>query len=108
LLIAFIIGLAVSKQRDVILLHGAELLMPFIVILLCYASYIIFGWFCARGSCDEHITFSACSSFNNAALGVSLALLHFGSSEILFMALGEIGWALLPWMFKTWLRLVKN
>ncbi len=103
LLIAFIIALAIAKQRDVILLHGTALFVPFIIVLLCYACYIVFGWFCARGPRSEHITFAACSSFNNAALGVSLALLHFGPPEVLFMAVSEIGWALLPWMFRGWL-----
>lgn len=106
LLIAFVIALAVAKQRDVILSNHIGLLVSLVITLICFTAYMLIGWYamwkCAR---EERITFATCSAFNNAALGVSLALLHFPPNVILFVAVSEIGWSLLPLLFKKFLKL---
>jgi predicted Na+-dependent transporter len=108
LLIAFIIALAVAKQREVILANPAGVIAPLLISLTCYALYLVIGWWlAARRPRPERITFAACSSFNNAALGVSLALMHFPPAVILFVAASEIGWALLPMLFKNALRFLR-
>ncbi|MDE3060214.1 MAG: hypothetical protein KGJ06_04320, partial [Pseudomonadota bacterium] len=45
LLVAFIIALAVAKQREVILSSGAAVAAALIVTALCFLCYIAFGWF---------------------------------------------------------------
>lgn len=105
LLVAFIIGLALAKQRTVIFTSGWDLLIILTISFLCFACYILFGWLCAIHRPEpERITYAACSGFNNAALGLSLALLHFQPDIILFMAVAEFVWALLPVMFRLILR----
>jgi len=105
LLVAFIIALALAKQRDVIFTSGWELLITLAIAFLCFACYIVFGWLCVlHRPRIERITYSVCSGFNNAALGLSLALLHFTPDVILFMAISEVAWAMLPIMFRGWLR----
>lgn len=106
LLVAFVIALAVAKQRTVILATGPNLLLILAICLACFALYIMIGWCLGGEDRAERITFAACSAFNNAALGVSLALLHFGPDVLLFVAVSEIAWALLPGMFKGWLRVM--
>lgn len=109
LLIAFVIALAVAKQRDVILGHLDALLIALIVNLVCFAAYIAFGWlFAARRRREERLAFATCSGFNNAALGVSLALMHFAPEVVLFVAVGEIAWSLLPMMMRFFLRLMNR
>lgn len=109
LLIAFVIALAIAKQRDVILHNLDSLLVALIVNLCCFAAYMLFGWFfAARKNLEERIAFTTCSSFNNAALGVSLALMHFAPEVVLFVAVGEIVWALLPTMMKGWIMVIGN
>lgn len=107
LLIAFVIALAIAKQKEVILASGWGLLGILLITILCYTIYMISGWYlAARQAYPARITYAACSVFNNAALGVSLALLHFPPSVLLFVAVSEIGWAMLPMMFRGWLRIV--
>ncbi len=128
LLIMFVIALAVAKQREVILANPVGLIAPLAIALACYAVYIMFGYSLPhRGragvgalfgrspvSCPppnppptgggirkERITYATCSGFNNAALGVSLALMHFPPPVILFVAASEIGWSLLPVMMRV-------
>jgi len=104
LLVAFVIALAIAKQREVILAGGVALFASLVLTILCFAIYIIAGWFMVPGRPKpERITYATASSFNNAALGVSLALLHFSPAVILFVAVSEIAWSLLPMMFKWWL-----
>lgn len=104
LLIAFIIGLAVAKQRDVILASPVAVLPPLAVALGCYVMYMLLGWYLnLKNTIAERITYSTCSCFNNAALAVSLGLLHFPPNVVLFVAASEIGWALLPSIYKRFL-----
>jgi predicted Na+-dependent transporter len=108
LLIVFVIALAVAKQREVILHNLDALLIALFVNLCCFAAYMLFGWFfAAKRSREERIAFATCSSFNNAALGVSLALMHFAPEVVLFVAVGEIAWSILPMMMRGFLRIAK-
>jgi predicted Na+-dependent transporter len=106
LLVAFIIALAVAKQRDVILGDPEAIIAATAVTTTCYVLYLIFGWVVShRRPREERITYATCSGFNNAAMGVSLALMHFSPPVILFVAASEISWAILPSIFKWGLRL---
>jgi predicted Na+-dependent transporter len=107
-LIMFVIALAISKQREVILASPAALLVPLAVAMGCYATYLLGAWWlAARRPRAERITYATCSVFNNAALAVSLGLLHFPPDVVLFVAAAEIGWALLPGLMKQFLQLQK-
>jgi predicted Na+-dependent transporter len=107
ILVAFVIALAIAKQRDIILSHGTGLLASLVITMLCFSCYMAFGWLVTlRCPPPERITFAACSCFNNAALGVSLALLHFPPDVTLFVAVSEMVWSLLPIMFRHFLQLV--
>ncbi len=105
LLVAFIIALAVAKQRDVILADYEGIVTATAVTTTCYVIYLIFGWVVSRKRPrGERITYATCSGFNNAAMGVSLALMHFSPPVILFVAASEISWAMLPAIFRFGLR----
>lgn len=107
LLIAFVIALAIAKQRDILLSHVPDMAMSLVVAVLCFVTYMVAAWvFAAKLEKAERVTFAACSAFNNAALGVSLALLHFSGPVILFVAVSEIAWACLPMLFSIFLRKV--
>jgi predicted Na+-dependent transporter len=103
-LVSFVIALAIAKQREVILANPAGLIVPLCIALACFFIYIVSGWFSVQAPREERITYATCSSFNNAALGVSLALLYFPPPVILFTAASEIAWALLPMMMRIVLR----
>ncbi len=104
-LVAFIIALVIAKQRELILGNLAGLLAPFTIVLLCFASFIFAGLlFGAKKPREERVTYAVCSGFNNAAMGVSLALVHFSPQVVLFVAVSEMGWALLPLMMRVMLR----
>lgn len=104
LLVAFVIALAISKQRAILLSHLDDLAVSLLLSLLCYAVYIAAGWWFRKDAREERVTYAVCSCFNNAALGVSLALLHFPPPIVLFVAASEIAWALLPMLFGLFLR----
>jgi predicted Na+-dependent transporter len=104
LLIMFIIALAVAKQREVILDNPLGLIIPFALAMGCYLIYFLVGFGFARRERAASISYATCSGFNNAALGVSLALLHFGPEVLLFIAAAEIGWSLLPMLMRVMLN----
>lgn len=107
LLVAFVIALAIAKQRDILMAHVADMALSLVITVLCFIAFMIAGWVFARGLArEERITYATCSAFNNAALGVSLALLHFPPPIILFVAVSEIAWSLLPMLFGVFLRKV--
>lgn len=102
ILVAFVIALVIAKQRDFILSHTHELLLPILLTLVCYFVFLACGWWFARNQSRENrISITACSGFNNVALGVSVALLHFPQSVIVFVAVSEMAWAMMPIMFKN-------
>lgn len=101
ILVAFVIALVIAKQRDVILADVGGLVLPFLGCMACYAVFILCASWLGRGkSTDIRITYTVCSTFNNVALGVSLALVHFPPKIILFVAVSEMGWSVLPMMMK--------
>lgn len=105
LLVSFVIALVIAKQRDVILSNLPHLGVSFVIALCCFGIYIVFGWVFSRGQLPaERITYTTCSGFNNVALSVSLALLHFGADVILFVAIAELGWSLLPMLLGRFLK----
>jgi bile acid:Na+ symporter, BASS family len=111
LLVAFVIALVIAKQRDVILSNLPHLGISFVIALACFSVFILFGWWFSRGqSPANRVTYTTCSGFNNVALSVSLALVHFDAAVILFVAIAELGWALLPvllgWFLKKQTRVL--
>ena len=107
LLVAFVIAMAIAKQREILLSHIGDMALSLVVAVMCFVSFMVAAWaYAQRLSRPERITYAACSVFNNAALGVSLALLHFLPPIILFVAVSEIAWSLLPLLFGFFLRRV--
>ncbi len=105
LLVAFVIALVISKQRDIIFANLPSVGISLLVAMICFSSYILFGWFYSRGRpTPERITYTTCSAFNNVALGVSLALMHFQSDVVIFVAISEMAWSLLPLMVASFLK----
>jgi BASS family bile acid:Na+ symporter len=105
LLVAAIITIVIAKQRETILAHPIALVQLFALVLPAYALFMFTGWFAPRRATrEERIAYMTCSTFNNAALGVSLALLHFSAPVVLLMVAMEFTWALLPIAVKQWLR----
>jgi bile acid:Na+ symporter, BASS family len=106
-LVAFVIALVIAKQREVILADVTALWVPFVAIMLCYTVFIVVGWVLAgRVPRDVAISMATCSGFNNVALGVSVALLHFPPDVVLFVAVSEVGWAMLPMLMRVMLRVL--
>lgn len=103
-LVAFVIALVIAKQRDFILNHTADIIIPILLTIVCYLIFLACGWLFAKDKDREtRISFATCSMFNNVALGVSVALLHFPQNVILFVAVSEMAWAVLPMMFRWFL-----
>jgi predicted Na+-dependent transporter len=104
-LVFFIIALVVAKQRDLILADIPAIIPMLLINVACFICFLLAGWFfMPRKRHAQRITFATCSMFNNVALGVSLALLHFPPDVILFVAASEMAWAMLPAIMNLWIR----
>lgn len=100
-LVAFVIALVIAKQRDAILVDIPALGVPFAASFACYIIFVVVAvWLAKKQPGDIKITYAVCSGFNNVALGVSLALIHFPAKIILLVAVSEIAWATLPMIMK--------
>ena len=105
MLVAFIIAMVVSKQRELILGDVLAIIPMVGVNILCFIVFLLVGWhFVPKNQRELRISFATCSMFNNVALGVSLALLHFHADVIIFITAGEMAWALLPALMDRALR----
>jgi len=103
-LVAFVIALVIAKQREVILADIPALLVPFIACVGCYGMFVLCAvWLGKKQPRDTQTTYVVCSAFNNVALGVSLALVHFPPKIILFVAVSEMAWAILPIVMKRFM-----
>lgn len=100
-LVAFVIALVIAKQRDMILGNIPALATPLVASLTCFFIFLMAGmWLGRKQPRDIQTTYIVCSGFNNVALGVSLALVHFPPNIILLVAVSEAAWALLPIIIK--------
>lgn len=107
LLVALIIFIVIAKQRDVILADPSGLIAPCLVALGCYLAFGLAG-LVNRAPYPDRAAYGVCSLFNNAALGVSLALLYFGPLVTLTAVAAEIIWSLLPFPLHPLLERIKN
>lgn len=108
ILVAFVIALVIAKQREFILGNTAGIIVPILLTLVCYIIFLACGWlFAGKNDRAMKISFATCSMFNNVALGVSVALLHFPQNVILFVAVSEMAWAVLPMLFRVFLERTK-
>ncbi len=108
ILVAFVIALVIAKQREFILGNTVGIIIPILLTLVCYIIFFACGWMFAKGKDRQtRISFATCSTFNNVALGVSIALLHFPQKVVLFVAVSEMAWAVLPIMFRWFLGKAK-
>jgi predicted Na+-dependent transporter len=97
ILVFFVIALVIAKQRDAILADIPALITPFAAAFGSYVVFVIAAlWLGRKQPKDTQISYAVCSGFNNVALGVSLALVHFPPKIILLVAVSEIAWATLP------------
>lgn len=100
-LVAFVIALVIAKQKPAILADVPALALPFAASFGSYAVFVLVAvWLARKQPRDIKITYAVCSGFNNVALGVSLALIHFPAKIILLVAVSEIAWATLPVIMK--------
>lgn len=98
-LIAVMIAIVVGKQRTLILADPLALALAILLSLLLFIILLWAGWlYAARERREERITVATCSGYNNAALGVSIALLHFTPEIVVFTVGAELAWAALPFV----------
>lgn len=92
LLIAFLVGIVLSHQRDIILQLSLDLIYSLSVLFVLYALYFVLGWFLSPSKeLPKRISFLMTSGLNNNALGIGLSA-SFLPSLVLFFVLSEIPW----------------
>lgn len=104
-LVSVIIFLAIGTRRAEFI--AAPHLLPEQLFLSACIFLLLFGagWiFCRNGSLDERIATSLCSGCNNAALGISIAVLYFPPRVGMFLVVSEIPWLFGPIAFRKFLH----
>ncbi len=97
--VAAIIFIVITKERQNILQDPAGLILPALITIVCYVAYaMVMMLFSAKR--DTIITYGVCSTFNNSALGVSLALIHLDTHSVLMTISSEVVWAIMPFIFQ--------
>ena len=93
ILIAWMIGIALSHQRAVILQLSPALLYDLLVLFGLFSVYFITGWYLSPSKLlPQRISFMMASGINNNALGVGLSA-AFLPNLVLFFVLSEIPWS---------------
>jgi len=95
LLVSLNVFIVIAKQRQTILQDPQLLIVPALIAAGCYFAYALAVLFLKFKAAD-HIAYGVCSVFNNIALGVGLAILHFTPQVILTTVMAEILWCFLP------------
>jgi len=96
-IVALIIMLVVGARREFFLDHPGDL--PELLFMSSLGFLILFlsGWYMyPAGSREDRIACSVSSGCNNAALGVSIALMYFPPEVGLFLVISEIPWMIGP------------
>lgn len=95
LLIAAIIFIVIAKERHEILHDATAFILPAVIALVCFSIFLLVS-FSFKATASNRIAYVICSTFNNAALGVSVAVIHFETKVVLATVAAELMWALLP------------
>ena len=102
-LTACMLAIVVGGQREMVLADGGLLLGMVALTFVVQAAMLLCGWLAGKHIArDQQIALATTSGFNNAALGVALAALHFSPTVIIVMVAAELSWALQPYVMK-WL-----
>lgn len=108
LLTALMLAMVVGQQRSYVLAEPELLLMMVGLTFIMLASMLLLGWLTGkRFARDQRIALATTSGFNNAALGVALAALHFSPTVIIVMVAAELSWALQPFVMR-WLMGIRQ
>lgn len=105
LLTALMLAIVVGKQREFVL-ADIGLLSQMVVLTFAVLSLLLWiGWASGKSMArDQQIALATTSGFNNAALGVALAALHFSPMVVIVTVAAEISWAFLPFVMRWLMR----
>ncbi len=105
LLIGITLTIAVAKRKTAIIQSPEHLLLYLIISSFAILLFYIVGWiFFKNVTVEEKISYSLCSGANNLSLGISIALLYFPPSVVLFLIATEIPWVFSFIPFKRFVR----
>lgn len=100
-LVALMLAIVVGKQQEMVLQDIPKLIAMVGLTWLILSSLLSAGWLVGRWlDKPQQKALAISSGFNNAALGVALAALHFSPPVILMMVGAELAWTLLPFTLK--------
>ena len=106
ILISIMLATVIGQQREFVLSDPSLLSAMFALSLVIYLLMLLSGWFAGRTFArDQRIALTISFGFNNAALGIAIAALHFSPTVVVVTVAAELSWALLPYITK---RLIKN
>ena len=94
-LISFLIFVVVTKKRADIFAQPEMLAVPLLLACAFYGLILLIS-FSIPAPREDRISYGIGSTFNNNALGLSLAFLYFDATTILLLLSTEIIWASLP------------
>jgi len=102
-LLTCVVFIVLTKLRPQLLAAPQLILAPFLIATACYAIYIVVG-FGPRVAAADRIAFGVCSTINNPAIGVSVAILYFDTRVVMCALAGEIIWLLTPFVVQPLTR----
>ncbi len=93
ILLFVIIAIVIAVQTEYITGNLAEIAYHLVVLYVAFILFQFIGYFMVFWlKKDEKITISSSKVFNNAALGITLALAFFDAKVALILVLSEIPW----------------
>lgn len=103
--IATLVMVVIAGQKEFILAHAAEALVFFVVAIVLFLGYYLFGWWLfPRAPWRDRVSFALASGVNNTAIVIVLAYLYFSAEVSIFLVTSELAWVSSMVLFKYLLK----
>jgi predicted Na+-dependent transporter len=103
--IGAMVMLIVAQRKEYFFIDFTLLWVSVLLLCFVYGTFYIFGWLFAwtMGE-DKKISYAVASGANSNSVGLAIGFLYFSPEVGVIMAVGEIPWILLVFVFETFVR----
>jgi len=103
--IGAMVMLIVALRKEHFFIDFSILWISVLLLSIVYGAFYVFGWlFAWKMEEDKKISYAVASGANSNSVGLAIGFLYFAPEVGVIMAVGEIPWILLIYLFETFIR----
>ncbi len=103
--IGAMVMLIVAQRKEHFFIDVSILWISVLLLSFIYGTFYVLGWFFAwKMEDNKKISYAVASGANSNSVGLAIGFLYFAPEVGVIMAVGEIPWILLIFVFETFIR----